>query len=198
MSNRGTMNSQMPSVKRHGVSLPPPLEKCANSADENDYKAVIGPRIDPDRCVEASYISIQSLSNQILELQVRFSLAINLLCVFVPSNPSHYNCVWHSQMPLLINLTFTAVNSYSLLPNLMVLVWLGMTIYEKKGKLVDLISSRVKLVRSFLYYRCVEHLIGIRPNFGTVEKDQKALFWGRGSTLLRHVFLMGNRYFNMI
>lgn len=73
-----------------------------------------------------------------------------------------------------------------------------MTIYEKKGKLVDLISSRVKLVRSFLYYRCVEHLIGIRPNFGTVEKDQKALFWGRGSTLLRHVFLMGNRYFNMI
>lgn len=87
------MNSQMPSVKRHGVSLPPPLEKCANSADENDYKAVIGPRIDPDRCVEASYISIQSLSNQILELQVRFSLAINLLCVFVPSNPSHYNCV---------------------------------------------------------------------------------------------------------
>lgn len=67
------MNSQMPSVKRRGVSLPPPLEKCANSADENDYKAVIGPRIDHDRSVEASYISIQSLSNQILELQVRFS-----------------------------------------------------------------------------------------------------------------------------
>ncbi|KAK4722754.1 hypothetical protein R3W88_012987 [Solanum pinnatisectum] len=75
MSNRGTVNSQMSSVKRHGVSLPPPLEKCANSADENDYKAVIVPRIDPDRSVEASYISIQSLSNQILELQRQGSSA---------------------------------------------------------------------------------------------------------------------------
>lgn len=75
MSTRGSVNSQMPSVKRHGVSLPPPLEKCANSADENDYKAVIGPRFDPDRSVEASYISIQSLSNQILELQRQGSSA---------------------------------------------------------------------------------------------------------------------------
>lgn len=67
------MSSQVPSVKRHGASLPPPLEKYANSADDNDYVAVIGPRVNPDRSVEASYISVQTLNNQILELQVRFS-----------------------------------------------------------------------------------------------------------------------------
>ncbi|KAF3628155.1 protein ROOT INITIATION DEFECTIVE 3 isoform X1 [Capsicum chacoense] len=69
LSSRGSVNSQVSSVKRHGVSLAPPLEKYANSTDENDYKAVIGPRNDPDRAVEASYISIQTLNNQILELQ---------------------------------------------------------------------------------------------------------------------------------
>lgn len=91
------MNSQMPSVKRHGVSLPPPLEKCANSADENDYKAVIGPRFDPDRSVEASYISIQSLSNQILELQVRFLDQYALpfsCCLFLLFQLSLYSCVF--------------------------------------------------------------------------------------------------------
>ncbi|XP_060199419.1 protein ROOT INITIATION DEFECTIVE 3 [Lycium barbarum] len=75
LSTRGSVNSQMPSIKRHGVSLAPPLEKYANSADENDYKAVIGPRIDPERSVEASYISIQTLNNQILELQRQGSSA---------------------------------------------------------------------------------------------------------------------------
>ncbi|MCD7470290.1 hypothetical protein HAX54_010019 [Datura stramonium] len=39
LSTRGSVNSNMPSVKRHGVSLAPPLEKYANSADDNDYKA---------------------------------------------------------------------------------------------------------------------------------------------------------------
>ncbi|KAK4348826.1 hypothetical protein RND71_031581 [Anisodus tanguticus] len=75
LSTRGSVNAQVPSVKRHGVSLAPPLEKYANSADENDYKAVIGPRIDPDRSVEASYISIQTLNNQIIELQRQGSSA---------------------------------------------------------------------------------------------------------------------------
>ncbi|XP_009796052.1 protein ROOT INITIATION DEFECTIVE 3 [Nicotiana tabacum] len=75
LSPRGSVNSQGPSVKRHGVSLPPPLEKYANSADDNDYVAVIGPRVNPDRSVEASYISVQTLNNQILELQRQGSSA---------------------------------------------------------------------------------------------------------------------------
>ncbi|CAN4122664.1 unnamed protein product [Withania somnifera] len=73
MSIRGSVNSQVSSLKRHGLSIAPPLEKFPYSADENDYKAVIGPRIDADRSIEASYICIQTLNNQILELQVRFS-----------------------------------------------------------------------------------------------------------------------------
>ncbi|XP_016449551.1 protein ROOT INITIATION DEFECTIVE 3-like [Nicotiana tabacum] len=75
LSTSGSVSSQVPSVKRHGASLPPPLEKYANSADDNDYMAVIGPRFNHDRSVEASYISVQTLNNQILELQRQGSSA---------------------------------------------------------------------------------------------------------------------------
>ncbi|XP_009595523.1 protein ROOT INITIATION DEFECTIVE 3 [Nicotiana tomentosiformis] len=75
LSTSGSVSFQVPSVKRHGASLPPPLEKYANSADDNDYMAVIGPRFNHDRSVEASYISVQTLNNQILELQRQGSSA---------------------------------------------------------------------------------------------------------------------------
>ncbi|CAK9177021.1 unnamed protein product [Ilex paraguariensis] len=70
------INSQAPSARRHGPVLPPPLEKYTDSMDENaDIKAIIPPHVTSDKPLDASYISIQTMSSQIRELQQQGSSA---------------------------------------------------------------------------------------------------------------------------
>lgn len=64
-------------VRRPGA-LPPPLEKFANSADENAYiKAFIGPQTTSNQLLDSSYISVQTMEAQIKELQVHYKLLID-------------------------------------------------------------------------------------------------------------------------
>ncbi|XP_059636428.1 protein ROOT INITIATION DEFECTIVE 3 [Cornus florida] len=70
------MNSKASSVRRLGSSLPPPLEKYANSTEENiDTKAYLAPRATSNNFLDASYITIDSMNHQIEELQQQGSAA---------------------------------------------------------------------------------------------------------------------------
>ncbi|KAF7816232.1 protein ROOT INITIATION DEFECTIVE 3 [Senna tora] len=74
LCNRISSNLQA-SSRRQGSLLPPPLEKYANSTDEDsDVKTVISLQ-DGRSCKEVSYISSQVISNQIKEFQHRGSAA---------------------------------------------------------------------------------------------------------------------------
>uniref|UniRef100_A0A5B7BLE7 Uncharacterized protein n=1 Tax=Davidia involucrata TaxID=16924 RepID=A0A5B7BLE7_DAVIN len=76
INSRTLLNSQVSSVRKHGSSLSPPLEKYANSTDENvEIKAYLAPHTSSDNPLEASYISIHTMNNQIKELQQEGSYA---------------------------------------------------------------------------------------------------------------------------
>ncbi|KAM7521004.1 hypothetical protein LguiB_019966 [Lonicera macranthoides] len=71
---RTSINSQISSARRHGSLLPPPLEKYTNSGDEDlDAKAFIIPQYKPDLPVDASYVTVATMNNQINELQQKGS-----------------------------------------------------------------------------------------------------------------------------
>ncbi|PSR99780.1 Protein ROOT INITIATION DEFECTIVE like [Actinidia chinensis var. chinensis] len=73
---RMLLNSQSSSIRRHGSSLPPPLEKYTNSTDEIlEVKAYLSTEATSDTPLDASYISIQTMNNQIKELQQQGSSA---------------------------------------------------------------------------------------------------------------------------
>ncbi|KAL7245223.1 hypothetical protein ACSBR2_000527 [Camellia fascicularis] len=70
------LNSQSSSVRRHGSSLPPPLEKYTNSTDEIvEVKAYLSAQPTSNEPLHASYISIHTMNNQIKELQQHGSSA---------------------------------------------------------------------------------------------------------------------------
>ncbi|KAH6824676.1 Transducin/WD40 repeat-like superfamily protein [Perilla frutescens var. hirtella] len=64
------------SLRRHALALPPPLEKFANSSDENTYvKVLIGGQAASNELLDSSYISVQTMETQIKELQQQGSTA---------------------------------------------------------------------------------------------------------------------------
>ncbi|KAL7117048.1 hypothetical protein ACP275_03G046500 [Erythranthe tilingii] len=65
------------SSRRHGLTLPPPLEKFAKSADENSHiKAFIGgSHSTSNQLLDSSYITVQTMESQIKELQQKGSSA---------------------------------------------------------------------------------------------------------------------------
>lgn len=64
------------SLKRHVFTLPPPLEKFANSPDENTHvKVLIGGQAASNELLDSSYISVQTMEAQIKELQQQGSTA---------------------------------------------------------------------------------------------------------------------------
>lgn len=74
LNPRMLLNSQSSSIKRHGSSLPPPLEKYANSTDEiAEIKVYLGTQGTSDEPLDASYITVHTMNSQIEELQVIFS-----------------------------------------------------------------------------------------------------------------------------
>ncbi|KAK4492119.1 hypothetical protein RD792_002916 [Penstemon davidsonii] len=63
-------------LRRHGAPLPSPLEKFVNSADENAYvKVFINPHTTSNQHLDSSYITVQTMENQIKELQQQGSSA---------------------------------------------------------------------------------------------------------------------------
>lgn len=74
------LNSQSSPIRRHGSSLPPPLEKYANSTDEiAEVKAYLGTHGTSDEPLDASYVSVHTMNSQIEELQVFNFLLIRSL-----------------------------------------------------------------------------------------------------------------------
>ncbi|CAA2985027.1 ROOT INITIATION DEFECTIVE 3 [Olea europaea subsp. europaea] len=75
--NPGTSpNTQASSLRGHGWPMPPPLQKYANSSDENAYtKAFISPQTASNKLLDDSYISVQTMENLIKELQKQGSAA---------------------------------------------------------------------------------------------------------------------------
>lgn len=71
------MNSQS-SSRRHGSSLPPPLEKYPIAEDPTDLKAVIGRQATCSNSTEALYPRSDGINGQIKELQVFYGF-INIL-----------------------------------------------------------------------------------------------------------------------
>lgn len=70
------LNSPSSSIKRHGSSLPPPLEKYANSTDEiAEIKVYFGTQGTSDEPLDASYITVHTMNGQIEELQQQGSSA---------------------------------------------------------------------------------------------------------------------------
>ncbi|XAR61901.1 hypothetical protein NMG60_11016447 [Bertholletia excelsa] len=64
------LNPQFSSVRRQGSSLPPPLEKYGDSSDEIvEVRAFVGDHAAADEPLDASYISVHVMNNQIKELQ---------------------------------------------------------------------------------------------------------------------------------
>ncbi|KAI3506112.1 hypothetical protein L1887_28468 [Cichorium endivia] len=61
-------NNQAPMARRH-VSLPPPLEKYTSIDEHSDLSAFITPRSNVDRPSDAMYSTVDSMNNQINELQ---------------------------------------------------------------------------------------------------------------------------------
>lgn len=65
-----------PSLRKHGSSMAPPLEKYMNSADEIfDRKTFISPRLSRKRPLQASYLSYDMINSQCKELQRQGSSA---------------------------------------------------------------------------------------------------------------------------
>nr|GLL18249.1 protein ROOT INITIATION DEFECTIVE 3 [Ipomoea trifida] len=76
LSARTSITSHPSSTKRPGLPMPLPLEKYTNSSDDNnDVKAFIAPQNIPNVHLEASYVSCQTMNNQIRELEQRGSSA---------------------------------------------------------------------------------------------------------------------------
>lgn len=76
LNPRMLLNSQSSSIKRHGSSLPPPLEKYANSTDEiAEIKVYLGTQGTSDEPLDASYITVHAMNSQIEELQQQGSSA---------------------------------------------------------------------------------------------------------------------------
>ncbi|KAL6995493.1 hypothetical protein U1Q18_005630 [Sarracenia purpurea var. burkii] len=76
LNRRMLLNSQSASVRRHGSSLPPPLEKYSSLTDEIvDVKAYLSAEADFDEPLDALYISIHTMNNQIKELQSSTNLS---------------------------------------------------------------------------------------------------------------------------
>ncbi|KAI8549932.1 hypothetical protein RHMOL_Rhmol06G0063600 [Rhododendron molle] len=70
------LNSQSSPIRRHGSSLPPPLEKYTNSMDEiAEVKTYLGTHGTSDEPLDASYISVHTMNSQIEELQQQGSSA---------------------------------------------------------------------------------------------------------------------------
>lgn len=65
---RTSANNQGPMARRH-VSLPPPLEKYTSIDEHSDLSAFITPRSNVDRPSDATYSTVDSMNNQINELQ---------------------------------------------------------------------------------------------------------------------------------
>lgn len=75
--------------RRHGSSLPPPLEKYANSTDEDmDNKAIINLPATSNLPTDASYLSSQLINDHIKELQVFFTA---YCIVYAPCNYCSFN-----------------------------------------------------------------------------------------------------------
>ncbi|KAL0438735.1 UNVERIFIED_CONTAM: protein ROOT INITIATION defective [Sesamum latifolium] len=73
---RTSATSLSSAPRRQGLTLPPPLEKFANSPDENPYvKVLIGPETLPNQLLDSPYISVQTMEAQIKELQQQGSSA---------------------------------------------------------------------------------------------------------------------------
>ncbi|KAL0325584.1 UNVERIFIED_CONTAM: protein ROOT INITIATION defective [Sesamum radiatum] len=73
---RTSASSLASAARRQGLTLPPPLEKFANSPDENPYvKVLIGPQTLPNQLLDSPYISVQTMEAQIKELQQQGSSA---------------------------------------------------------------------------------------------------------------------------
>ncbi|CAI9763630.1 unnamed protein product [Fraxinus pennsylvanica] len=79
--NPGTsINTQASVLRGRGFLLPPPLQKYANSADENAYvKAFLAPQTASNKLLHDQYISVQTMENLIKELQVSNSCILSLL-----------------------------------------------------------------------------------------------------------------------
>ncbi|KAG8377598.1 hypothetical protein BUALT_Bualt08G0049700 [Buddleja alternifolia] len=78
MNPRTSANSlASPSPRRHGLPLPPPLEKFGSSPDENAYvKAFINAGTTPSHILNSpSYVSVRTMEDQIKELQQQGSSA---------------------------------------------------------------------------------------------------------------------------
>ncbi|KAK6160688.1 hypothetical protein DH2020_004069 [Rehmannia glutinosa] len=76
LNPRTSANSPVSPLRRHGLTLPPPLEKFANSPDENAHaKVFIGPQTTSNHLLDSSYISVQTMEAQIKELQQQGSSA---------------------------------------------------------------------------------------------------------------------------
>lgn len=59
------------SSRKQALTLPPPLEKFANSPDENTHvKVLIGGQDPSNGITDSSYVSVQAMEAQIRELQV--------------------------------------------------------------------------------------------------------------------------------
>lgn len=66
-----TIPNSQASSRRHGSSLPPPLEKRAYEADKDaGFKAVIGLQGTCNKSTDAVYITSDVMERQIRELQV--------------------------------------------------------------------------------------------------------------------------------
>ncbi|KAL0360843.1 UNVERIFIED_CONTAM: protein ROOT INITIATION defective [Sesamum radiatum] len=73
---RTSATSLASATRRQGLTLPPPLEKFANSPDENPYvKVLLGPQTLPNQLLDSPYISVQTMEAQIKELQQQGSSA---------------------------------------------------------------------------------------------------------------------------
>ncbi|KAL0291832.1 UNVERIFIED_CONTAM: protein ROOT INITIATION defective [Sesamum radiatum] len=73
---RTSATSLASAARRQGLTLPPPLEKFANSPDENPYvKVLIGPQTLPHQLLDSPYISVQTMEAQMKELQQQGSSA---------------------------------------------------------------------------------------------------------------------------
>lgn len=72
------------SSRRHGSSLPPPLDKRAYEADKDaDFKAVIGLQDTSSNSTDAMYVTSHVMERQIRELQVCYGF-LNILKTSLP------------------------------------------------------------------------------------------------------------------
>lgn len=78
-----------PSSRKHELSLPPPLEKYANSTDEDmDNKAIV---MLPDTIDLPSYLSSQLINDHIKQLQVLFTCSFLVSGIDLPLPACNYH-----------------------------------------------------------------------------------------------------------